>query len=631
MEPSHPADRSPGVPAGRIAVFVNRLGNDYQLAFCRSADEEARRLGYSLLFFSTELNHRTEDAQEHLQAERIFSLPDAQQFDGLLVVPNSFPFVEDSAHLGRITQPFAGLPVVALDRPIGDASIIRSQGQDSTEEIVRHLVRDHGYTRINHIAGPLDNRDGRLRLQAYRRVLEEFGIPYEPERVYEGGFDREQGAMAVRHFLASALPRPQAIVAANDDMAASAYAELLRHGLSVPEDVALTGYDCANIPLCEALGLTTVATPIAWEGAEAVRLLHRVRQGEVGAHTEPKQSQVVLRTSCGCRHKGSGRRDLMAGHLLLQWDNGNTQSDVSAGMFELAESELSPQGRQEKLLALVRKLGLRRAFLCLRTSEDEDAVPGSHQTTMSLTLGYSHGKVYEETTFPAPELLPASLGHELHSLVFSPLYYNEHFYGYLAVDLADASPYLFGTWCQEIRLLLEGQRIRTLLHRYASVMDEMNKLDPLTDVLNRRGLEHYAPVVMANRPSGHLLYVLYFDLDNLKGVNDTFGHSAGDDVILTLASALKQCAQPNDIIARMGGDEFVLFGSIENEPALRSRVFSIQSWLALHNEHSCKPYVVKVSAGWYLQGQGCDSLLEMIEVADAHLYETRRNARCIRS
>lgn len=631
MEHFQPADRSTGVPAGRIAVFVNQLGNDYQLAFCRSADEEARRLGYPLLFFNTELNHRMEEAQDHLQAEQIFSLPDAQQFDGLLVVPNSFPFVDDSAHLERMTLPFAGVPIVALDRPIGDAAIIRSVGNDSAEEIVRHLVRDHGYTRINHIAGPQDNRDGLLRLGAYRRVLEEFGIPYEAERVYVGGFDREQGAMAVRYFLASGLPLPQAIVAANDDMAASAYAELLRHGLSVPGDVALTGYDCANIPLCEALGLTSVATPIAWEGSEAIRLLHRLRMGEVDACTEPLQSRVALRTSCGCPRQDDGRRDPIAGHLLLQWETGNTQSIVSAGMFELAAEELSFQSRRDKLLSLVRKLGLRRFFLCLRASDAVDAVPDPCRTPVSLVLGYSHGTVYEETTFNAVDLLPAALAHELHSLVFCPLYYNECSYGYLAVDLADASPYLLGTWCQEIRLLLEGQRIRTLLQRYASAMDEMNKLDPLTNVLNRRGLEHYAPTIMANRAAGHLLYVLYFDLDNLKGINDTFGHSAGDDIICTLASALKQCAQPNDIIARMGGDEFLIFGTIESEAALRSRIFSIQSWLALHNEHTSKPYEVKVSTGWYLQGQGCDSLKEMIEMADAHLYEARRNARSTRS
>jgi diguanylate cyclase (GGDEF)-like protein/PAS domain S-box-containing protein len=83
--------------------------------------------------------------------------------------------------------------------------------------------------------------------------------------------------------------------------------------------------------------------------------------------------------------------------------------------------------------------------------------------------------------------------------------------------------------------------------------------DPLTGLLNRRGLEADAPAVLRACEDGDAgCSLLYLDLDDLKGVNDAFGHEAGDRVLAEFAARVHACTRGPDLLARVGGDEFVL-------------------------------------------------------------------------
>lgn len=94
--------------------------------------------------------------------------------------------------------------------------------------------------------------------------------------------------------------------------------------------------------------------------------------------------------------------------------------------------------------------------------------------------------------------------------------------------------------------------------------------DPLTGVANRRSLE---TALDARFQAGDATLVAYLDLDGFKSINDQFGHAAGDQVLATVADRLRLALRPEDIVARVGGDEFVLLlASATPVEALRSRL-----------------------------------------------------------
>jgi diguanylate cyclase (GGDEF)-like protein len=93
--------------------------------------------------------------------------------------------------------------------------------------------------------------------------------------------------------------------------------------------------------------------------------------------------------------------------------------------------------------------------------------------------------------------------------------------------------------------------------------------DSATGLANRRGLGMLGREVVAlSRRHNDAVHCSFVDVDGLKAVNDRFGHDAGDDVILAVAEALRRSARESDVVARWGGDEFVIVGLGAGVPPL---------------------------------------------------------------
>src|SRR6185295_10991411 len=124
--------------------------------------------------------------------------------------------------------------------------------------LLRHVISEHGCRRVAFIGGTPSNPDTEVRLAAYRSALAEAGLPFDSRLVRFGDFVRRSGDIAMSDLLASGTA-PEAVVAANDGMALGALSALERHGLRVPEDVALTGFDDLSMARLNDPPLTTVA------------------------------------------------------------------------------------------------------------------------------------------------------------------------------------------------------------------------------------------------------------------------------------------------------------------------------------------------------------------------------------
>lgn len=201
-----------------------------------------------------------------------------------------------------------GVPIVLLIETVRDSGFdaVRADNEGGALQAVRHLLA-LGHRRIAVITGPGHAADARERLRGYRRAMLEAGVdPDQEGLVYAGDFTEERGARAVDKMLRlSPERRPTAVFALNDAAALGAMNRLARHGLRVPEDVAVVGFD--DMPFARYVhpGLTTVRQPIEELGrAAAELLLGRIR----GEATEPREvvlgTELVVRESCGA---GQGR------------------------------------------------------------------------------------------------------------------------------------------------------------------------------------------------------------------------------------------------------------------------------------------------------------------------------------
>jgi diguanylate cyclase (GGDEF)-like protein len=168
---------------------------------------------------------------------------------------------------------------------------------------------------------------------------------------------------------------------------------------------------------------------------------------------------------------------------------------------------------------------------------------------------------------------------------------------------------------QSLRRLDAEAQIRTL-----------SRLDPLTDLLNRRALENeLARAVARAERTGLSLALMFIDLDDFKVVNDTYGHSAGDGVIYEAAARLKVCTREVDTLARYGGDEFVLvLEAVDGAADAETVAARILEAFGLGFQHESQRIQLSASIGVALFPADGRSPQQLIETADRAMYRVKQ-------
>lgn len=164
-------------------------------------------------------------------------------------------------------------------------------------------------------------------------------------------------------------------------------------------------------------------------------------------------------------------------------------------------------------------------------------------------------------------------------------------------------------------------------------LTRMATTDALTDVANRRYFETFLHECWARaHQQGHSLSLIIIDIDYFKPYNDRYGHQAGDKCLVAVVQALKGCIRrPNDLLARWGGEEFVIVmmdADADAASAAAERVRSAVAGLGLvHEASGCAPFVT-VSGGWAtLLPDARASENQLVKLADEALYRAKAGGR----
>jgi len=216
----------------------------------------------------------------------------SSRVDGL-VVANSTISDDSARSIGR------RIPVVLLARPALDGcDAVSAENADSARALTEHLLA-HRRQRLLFVGDPDGSPDVQQRYRGFTSALT------ESENLAVGpairvSFAEGSGAEVAAHVLASAN-RPDALVCANDELALSTMKALQRAGVSVPDDIAIVGWDDVMTARYVSPGLTTVRQPLYELGRVAATRLH---ERIAGASTAPEPlilpTELVLRSSCGC-------------------------------------------------------------------------------------------------------------------------------------------------------------------------------------------------------------------------------------------------------------------------------------------------------------------------------------------
>jgi diguanylate cyclase (GGDEF)-like protein/PAS domain S-box-containing protein len=162
---------------------------------------------------------------------------------------------------------------------------------------------------------------------------------------------------------------------------------------------------------------------------------------------------------------------------------------------------------------------------------------------------------------------------------------------------------------------------------------EMSLIDELTGLHNRRGFLTLAVqhIKVADR-LGRGVVLLYVDLDNMKWINDTFGHKQGDIALMDAADILKASFRASDIVSRIGGDEFVGFALESGDEAGGSIAVRLQENLRAHNRRADRPHQLSLSFGTarYDALEPC-TIDQLLDRGDKDMYRQKQMKRMEKS
>ena len=227
------------------------------------------------------------------------------------------------------------------------------------------------------------------------------------------------------------------------------------------------------------------------------------------------------------------------------------------------------------------------------------------------------------------------------NLVIFPLFYNEIQYGLMLCELVEemfaSGEFLMnqtGSATRMIHLLKENEIIQekleetlTSLRENNIALDNLSKQDALTGINNRRGyMEAAKTLIEKNHEDDIETLVAYVDMNNLKIINDRYGHEDGDFSLKMISDVLKEVIGDEGVIGRIGGDEYSFALSMRESMTAEAVERRIHSLFNSKNKASDKPYNVTVSIGMYMiESSQVIELEDALSYADEKLYIAKQN------
>lgn len=625
-------------PTKKICVFISHIYGEYQLNLCAGAARKAAEYGYTIDFFASNDGENLGDygIGEH----SILQIVRPDNYAGVIVASGTYLLPSLEKDIKHLLKTQFTCPIIDINQRPSEYPRVIFDNHKPVCDVVLHLGNVHHYKDIFYLGCEVEPDFNSHRQNAYALGMEELSLSVE-NRIFSCTYSKDSISDALNRMFA-ATDKPDAIVCYNDRIALEVISLLKARGLSVPNDIAITGCDTLEFGQKMSPVLTSVNFRTDTLGEKAVEQLARLFHGEEIEKEVTVYATPSYGTSCGCpdlhpvsdfvySQELNAKVDSLEKNVISDmYMSANLQGvvDIDQGMNLIAEFAKTLTNCRELYLCLYEGWDSISSHIREITLTDEEEYDSD---TVLLKLAIKDGKRLPECTFSKQKMLPDYLYDSgSTSYIYAPLFFGEKNFGYMALSYKDGKanyPFHFISWLLQLNCMLNAICEKKHLGLLVERLEDIYTKDELTGLLNRQGFKiTYQPVLEKAIAEKQPVLAVMYDLDGLKQINDTFGHAEGDFAIQVVAHALESSIENGDICSRVGGDEFQIFGVGHTQESATQLVEKVQKYLDNYNNLHTKDYLIKASCGFTIKMPTTVSdISDMFEAADQEMYVDKRS------
>lgn len=556
---------------GKIGVIIPELFDSLDLEMIHGIHTYARNAGYDLLIFSDTCN-KTDQYQIYpdvISFGNIYQLAFQADLDGILFYASRF-LSQDRKNVIYQELQKLDIPCIAVGEKTDLLPCITFSQMESIYMLTRHLIEEHHCRKLYCMTGFPDEYNSDERLAGFCKAMEEAGLSVNEDMIFYGSFWKEKSYQLGVDIAEGRIEKPDAIVCASDTMAVSLCEALNKYGISVPEDIAVTGYDGSWHTVIHSPKITTVCGRERQLGASAMCCLYEMINGK-RMETEMPVQYIRYGTSCGCspllRDSDTATEEYLS-NMILQWVNHKINMPINIiSILSSAKSLDELMNTVYSFSFILKPVNEYAICLCDDWKFDFENT-SSFRTSgfserMKLALKCKTDGIEKQGEFSSRELLPElTHPHEPELIVFTSLHQNQQIFGYIATQYESALHICldehFVNWCNAVANGLDELQNRIYNKYIREQLAVLSVHDPTTGLSNKRGFMEQLPNYTG--APNFLLMISYYDKNDQNSRNFIEKHTL-------IANALRLSASSDELLGRIEKNVFAVLSPVKEENA----------------------------------------------------------------
>ena len=646
-----------GVRKKRIGLLIDYLVSEYCenlvdgiSAYCKDNDIEL------LLFVIGEIYSSAPKTYNYQYVATTAHIREAN-VDGFVIVSGTQIHTMSQKEFLSYLRSYKSLPIVNISMELPEIPSIIVDCTQAFSSMIQYLITEQKCRKFALMGVDSKSYDVKTRTRIFKEVLRKNDISIKNTVFWKSNFEYERTYQILQDYHRKGKTFDfDAIVALNDNMAFSCMDFCQKQlGLKVPEDIIITGFDDINRASFFTPSLTTINQHVEYQGMKAAETLSKLIDKKKVPMLQIVNAEAVIRQSSN-RIKSEEvntkllkfETELDSRYAVTEWYNRRTQIYHAAQFYSGMHYDIDVTRVGKLLTTELIQFGFESFAIVVYENPIEQLYPYEYFNLpqkaylisgYDSTTGFNFAEKSIDIEFNPNEcIIPEGyMQFTGDGSVVLAVYHNTIQYGYLIVKHSDYDLGVYDLIAKAIANQLASSSTYTqMVKERSAISDRFRKLDviahtdELTGLKNRRGFMELGQATMNFAETiGQSGLVIYCDMDGLKKINDNYGHEAGDKAIIAQGNILRNNFRSNDIVGRIGGDEFCIISPNLKEEDFKHIKEKIMNDCVKWTEENKSPYALSISMGYisYPDEDIGFNLTQLLADADSSLYVEKRRKK----